>query len=280
MRPDQYTLNYYGPEQSFQGCIPMSETPEAVSDLIDAAAPWDETEQPTIVDWKSSFASFVERKSKERDAQRAVGICHWPWIQARHFGFNYRNPFQRTTDCAGFAQVASAEDTVLQQIADGARLSYVNYNPSPAWMLGRDDAGYRGGGATLGMMLKAANKYGNFPVSVAGDYDANYNKSTSYWRNMVGEGDQYQSCVCYLGNLKRQEMFDAVLLACRAGLKVEVGSDRKIGAASYKDGFKVCGDGGSTAHATCFVAWRESNGKQYLFEKGSWGNYYKNGRVS
>jgi len=273
-----FASHYHGPGQEFQGFVPMEQIPEERALILDSAAPWDEAEQPEIVDW-NSLRSMVENKIKERDAQRASGICHWPWIVARHFGLDYANPYQRVTDCAGFATIASSEDTVLQQIADGARLDYIKYNPTPTWKLGRYDAGYNGGGATLGMMLKSTNKYGCFPVSVAGDYDLNYNKSESYWRNMDSEGKRFQSSVCYLGNLKRQDMFDAVMMSCRAGLKVVMGSNRKMGAASYSNGIKVCGDGGSTAHATCLNAWREHNGKQYLFEKGSWGAYYKNGSM-
>ena len=259
------------------GFVPMRDIPGAVESFLEDAAPWDETNQPDIVTWDSLEPVLLERAA-QRKKLRESGICDWPWAVAKHFGIDYKNPYQRTTDCAGFAGMP--DDLILKQMGLGARLKYHNFNPSPSWYFGRADANFRGGGATLGMVLKAINKYGCYPVDIAGPYETQYGKGASYWEKIKPQGEPYQVSCCYIGDLSAENQFYAINLAGNAGCDIEIGSNRVMGKSmSYRNGFKEYANTGSGMHATRLIAARTvaGNSNPFLFEKGSWGNYYPNG---
>ncbi|MGL6226136.1 MAG: hypothetical protein ACRC10_05870 [Thermoguttaceae bacterium] len=163
---------------------------------------------------------------------------------------------------------------LLQHLADGVELEFIPSNPYPAWVLGREDAGYIGGGASLSMVLNGINKYGRFPISRVGTYNESIRKGVN-WRNYIQDAEPFQAGCCYLGNLPSREMADAIILSVRAGHPIVFGGSTAVSNKPvYKEKVKTGTLQGRWSHATAFVAYRIISGTVYLAHMNSWGNVY------
>ena len=263
------------------GWCPESEFPESLHTFLSSAPlgnyPWDDTDKPPVVRW-ADFAPMVTDRAVYRDRQRQAGICDWPWLVAKRFGITWTDPNQGSLGtCAGFAADTASWCMLLQHLADGIELEFVPTNPYPAWVLGREDARYRGGGATLSMVLNGVNRYGRFPVTKAGTY-AEAIRSRIDWRKRADDAEPFQAGCCYLGHLPTREMVAAILLCVRAGHPVAFGNSVAVSnTPTYLSGVKTGVLRGSWSHATAFVAYREIGGQPYLALMNSWGKVYSTG---
>ncbi len=266
------------------GWFPESEHPESLETFFsladyDGAYPWEDTERPPVVRW-ADFEPLLAKRARERDELRAAGFCHWPWVIARHFGIPWIDPNQGSLGtCAGFAADTASWCMLLQHLADGIELEFVSSNPYPAWVLGREDARYRGGGASMSMVLNGINRYGRFPIAKVGTY-AESIRSRINWRKRIDEAEEFQAGCSYLGNLSSREMADAILLCLRAGHPVAFGGSTAVANTSdYSEGIKKGTLRGRWSHATAFVAYRQHRNRTYLAHMNSWGNVYGMGRI-
>lgn len=240
--------------------------------------PWEDTDKPPVIRWED-FRSDVEEKARLRDRERAQGKCNWPWIIAESLGIPWTDPDQGSLGtCAGFAADSASMCMLLQHLSDGIELKFVASNPYPAWVLGRSDANYRGGGASLSMVLNGINKYGRFPISRAGTYAESVRKNID-WKAKIDDAEPFQVGCSYLGHLSSRELADAILLCVRAGHPVAFGGSTAVSNTPvHRDGVKTGSLRGSWMHATAFIAYRELEGKIYLAHLNSWGNSYGLGK--
>ena len=264
------------------GWCPESEFPESLNTFLALAPignyPWDDTDKPPVVHW-SHFKGIVSDQAVYRDRQRHAGICDWPWLTAQRFGIAWVDPNQGSFGtCAGFAADTASWCMLLQHLADGIELEFVPTNPYPAWVLGREDARYRGGGASLSMVLNGINRYGRFPITKVGSY-AEAVRSRTDWRKRADDAEPFQAGCCYLGHLTTREMCDAILLCVRAGHPVAFGNSVAVAnTPAYTNGVKTGVLRGGWSHATAFVAYREIGGRPYLALMNSWGRVYGVGK--
>ena len=265
------------------GWISESQCPESLHQLLHTQYhgdyPWDATDTPPVVAWGDIAVKMAEDAAM-RDSQRATGICHWPWVVAEYFGIKWVDPDQgQLGTCAGFAADSASFCMLLQHIADGIELEFVPTNPYPAWVLGREDANFRGNGATMSMVLNGVNRYGRFPIAKVGSYAESITRKIN-WRTMVPEAEHFQTGCCYLGDLSDNELFNAIVLCVRAGHPVSFGGSTAIdNVPDYRDSIKKGVIRGKWSHATAFIAYREFNDKQYLGHINSWGNVYGTGKI-
>jgi len=265
------------------GWCPESECPESLNTFLSSAPvgnyPWDDTDKPPVVRW-ADFAPMVAERAAYRDRQRQAGICDWPWIVAQRFGVAWADPNQGSLGtCAGFAADTASWCMLLQHLADGIELEFVPTNPYPAWILGREDARYRGGGASLSMVLNGINRYGRFPVAKVGTY-AESIRSRTDWRKRTSDAEPFQAGCCYLGHLSTRDMVAAILLCVRAGHPVAFGNSVAVSNTPvYLNGVKTGTLRGGWSHATAFVAYREIGGRPYLALMNSWGKVYGTGKT-
>ena len=264
------------------GWFPESEFPESLQTFLSSAPagvyPWDETDKPPVVHW-SDFEPIVLEQAKYRDKQRQAGITNWPWQIAERFGIPWTDPNQGSLGtCAGFAADTASWCMLLQHLADGIELEFVPTNPYPAWVLGREDTNYRGGGASMSMVLNGINRYGRFPVAKVGTYSESTSSRVN-WRQRTDEAEKFQAGCCYLGNLSSRELADAILLCVRAGHPIAFGGSTAVSnSAVYLNGVKTGTLRGSWSHATAFIAYRKVNSEIYLAHINSWGKIYGVGR--
>lgn len=265
------------------GWIPEREKPDVLGDFLESSRydgdyPWDKTDKPPVVRWED-FEPIVRERKIHRDIQRNDGQCLWPWVIAKHFGIPWVNPNQGNLGtCAGFAADSASSCAVLQHKADSVGMEFVPTNPYPAWVLGRKDANYRGGGASMSMVLSGINKYGRFPVSVAGTYAESIRKGVD-WKKYANEAERFQSGCCYIGGMDSDEMFQAIMLCVAAGFPVAFGGSTAVSnTPTYRKEAKTGTLRGSWMHATALVAYREIAGEPYLAHLNSWGNCYGTGR--
>jgi len=265
------------------GWCPESDCPESLNALLSSAPigayPWDDTDKPPVVRW-SDFKPVVTDRAVFRDWQRQAGICNWPWLIAQRFGIAWTDPNQGSLGtCAGFAADTASWCMLLQHLADGVELEFVPTNPYPAWVLGREDARYRGGGATLSMVLNGVNRYGRFPIAKVGTY-AESIRSRVNWRTRINDAEPFQAGCCYLGQLTTREMVEAIMLCVRAGHPVAFGNSVAVSNTPvYLNGVKTGALRGSWAHATAFVAYREIGRRPFLALMNSWGKVYGVGQT-
>lgn len=238
--------------------------------------PWDDTDKPPIIAWEN-FKQHVTDYAVSRDDDRRQGFCNWPWVIAEYFHIPWFDPDQgQLGTCAGFAADTASWCMMLQHLADGVELEFIKTNPYPAWVLGREDANYRGGGATMSMVLNGINKYGRFPESIAGTYEESI-RSQRNWRSLASPASEHQVGCCFLGDLSRNEMADAIIMCVRAGHPVAFGGSTAIAnTPTYQNGIKQGVIRGTWAHATAFVAYREHKDVVYLAHMNSWGKVYGN----
>lgn len=263
-----YNSSGWVPEKQYQNILNAFR-----SDMV-SQYPWNETDKPPAVAWEV-FKPFVIDRTAWRDNQRRRGEKLYPWNIAKYFKIAWADPNQGNLGtCAGFAADTASWCMLLQHIADGVELAFVKTNPYPAWILGKQDAGYRGDGATMSMVLTGINRYGRFPESVAGTYEESI-RSNRNWRNLADPAAQHQVGCCYLGELSKQEMAEAIILCVRAGHPIAFGGSTAIAnTPSYRNGIKQGVLQGSWMHATAFVAYREHQGVVYLAHMNSWGKSY------
>ena len=266
------------------GWVAESRHPESLRHLLSQSRiygdyPWDETDKPPVALWSDIESGMID-EAANRDRQREIGICHWPWVVASHIGIKWADPDQgRLGTCAGFAADTASFCMLLQHVADGVELEVVPTNPYPAWVLGREDANYRGDGATMSMVLNGVNKYGRFPTAKVGSYAESISKKIN-WRALASDAEYFQAGCCYLGDLSDAKLFDAIMLCVRAGHPVAFGGSTAIDSkADYGSGIKRGVIHGKWAHATAFIAYREFRGKEYLAHINSWGDTYGVGKI-
>jgi hypothetical protein len=236
--------------------------------------------QPLVVPWNTLEPRVAEQK-KLRDKLRGQGFCFWPWIIAKHFGFDWLDFNQGNRgSCAGCATNNAVNAMLLTHLADGYRLQYKQFNPYLTWDLGKRDAHYRGEGASLSMMLTCANKRGMFDVAKVGTYEQSLKNPPRYTQELFDDAERFQVGACYLGNFRGRELARILFDCLAAGYPVVFGNSLAVGKkVNYTGNIKTAINSGSWMHATARVAYRkEKDGKEYIAHQGSWGKYWEVGR--
>ena len=171
------------------------------------------TTQPLVVPW-STFEKRVVEHKKLRDTLREQGFCFWPWVIAKHFGIDWLDFNQGNRgSCAACSTNNAVNAMLLTHLADGYRFKYKRFNPYPTWELGKQDANYRGEGASLSMMLTCANKRGMFDVEKVGTYNQSLQTPPKYTEEFFEDAEKCQIGACYLGDFRGKSLHASCSIA-------------------------------------------------------------------
>lgn len=263
------------------GWVPEQDFPQSYRALKDWS-PDDETEssnQPILVEWQD-FKDIVQKKKAVKDSLRKQGYNFFPWKIAEKIGAPFSDPNQGSLgSCAGFAAIDAANAIDLIQIADGYNYQHREYNPYPTWKLGRRDAGYNGGGATISMVLNSANKYGLFTNENYKSYSESLSGRFEITEQNYADAEKRQIGACYLGDYRGEELARIVFDCLAAGFTAAVGTSTAVSSSvSYRNGIKILKNSGSWMHATARIAYRkEADGTEYIAHQNSWGKWLEQG---
>ena len=245
--------------QSCYGCIPNTNTPEAVASILSSAVPWDGGDVPPVVSWKSFSEQLEQKPDIEADWWTGIDLN-------KHFtaSQSYR------PNCAGFAKANASECALLlQRKYRYSEQKVEKINPMVCWQLSK--GGSVAGGQSIAEMASAGNQYGNFLVSDVGEYDP-----AVVFNRTEKKADEnalaHQDSIClYDGN----DPASAILLICRKGYSCFVGNSNAVaGVKIDENGVRVAVLGGYWAHAGAFAGFKIVNGKLYVFWLNSHGNIY------
>lgn len=276
------------------GCIPSSVqaaeaskagVPSDVERIAKLAAPWDATDQPSIIKWDSAWIQKLEQDAAAFDRLRDTKTLPPIWEIAAMYGYKLADlcgSLQKTNDCTAWAVSRCAICLALFQRWQGAELDVEAYNPMGVYCYAsgetpREWAHVANNGRTIYRIAETACNQGNFPVSAIGAYTgaAQY---TPLMIKSVNVAAENQTGFVYVGDRSAQELADIIILSLRACRPVIIGN-----IVALRDGTHVNGDGvyisdvGGTwggGHATAAVDIKKVGDRYYPWIYNSHGSLY------
>lgn len=260
-----------------------------VDKLLEAAVPWDATDAPEIVNWKS-YKPFLESEAARIGTIRKAGRLEQWWETAARIGKPVEKLFLATQggkgSCAGCSMFERAYLTsLLKQIGMGAELKAERVNPivTYAQTLGCNRDGEKiPNGQTIAAVLEAGAKIGTYPTKYVGEY----NEWTTYrkeWEKYQEEAGKRQMGVCPLTDesgvsLQGDEMAEAVMLALKANKCVEFGNIVAVEPYMVTDNNNVNIPvlNNRWMHATIWSGYKKVNDQEYYRWENTHGYIYKN----
>lgn len=252
------------------GYIPDAFVPEDAAAFDAMTEKYNPSAQPTVVSWES-FAPFAKEQAEQTDAIRSAGWSVLWWHIAR---FN-RIPIWDSNQgqlgsCAGWSAANGYMTTVLYQLMLGA-FRFELINPLAMWL--RTKNGSMRGGQSMSKVLMGGNQFGNYPVSLVGEYSTKRSNDTLIKIDQAaGEAQKYQIGACRL----QGDLVERIVLCLRAGLVVCIGNSVAVsGSTIDENDMRIALLGGSWSHATLLDGYAEVNGKTYIHWTNSHGNRYR-----
>ena len=275
---DEHKFGWIANEIERKLCTPLG-LKASIDSLHEITCPWDGTEQPTIITY-DSYSAYLASRAKDADSKRDAGfLLNW-WDRPDYNELLILASQGSIGSCAGVSMFDHCyQCTLLNQIGEGSEQTIEPVNAIVSWMVSK--GGSRSGGQTIAAVLQYGAELGVYPAALVGAYSdsARYD---SGWRKFDSEANKRQMGACLLEDpngdgLGSGDMADAIMLACRAGLAVEIG--QSIGVRSGRtldsNGVAVVRLGGYWAHATAFCGWKEVKGTEYAYWVNSHGNIYE-----
>ena len=265
------------------GCIPQDEYSLFIFESLRSGATrfdtlWESGEMP-VLRCDDAFRRWRDEQVRYHDHLRRNRItCTWPWQVLK-----FMDPAQRRStrlywsqgrigSCIGHADAFAHHSATLVAIACGAPLIYSPINPIVTWAMTK--GGSLHGGQTVADMARGANRIGHFIEEMVG---TDNQRMPAEWRRFETEAKQYQSAILFL-DFRSEQLVDEIFLCCRAGLAIAFGNSEAVrGVRVDRNGVRVAELGGSWAHATHFVAYRQIGTTEYIGWINSHGPIYTAG---
>ena len=278
------------------GCIPAAiQAAKArdagrISDIDQVAmlaAPWDKTEQPSIIQWDDRWREHLNELADAYDILRDFGKLPPVWDIAKFYGYDLAElcgTTQRRNNCTAWGVTRAAICLALFQRWIGAEIRADKLNPSGNYAYSSDlppRAGERvpDNGRTIYAAALAACKYGNFTVDDIGD-NPDLAMYTAAMIKTQPDAERRQTGWVYLGDgYSGKELADIVLLSLRACRPVIIGNT-----VALQDGTEITSDrvpvsrvggGWGGGHCTAAVDVKKVGDKYYPWIYNSHGNRYE-----
>lgn len=278
------------------GCIPAAiQAAKArdagrISDIDQVAmlaAPWDKTEQPSIIQWDDHWREHLTELADAYDMLRDFGKMPPVWDIARFYGYDLEQlcgTTQRINNCTAWGVSRASTCLALYQRWIGAEIHCDKLNPSGNYTYSSEltpRAGERvpDNGRTIYAAALAACKYGNFTVDDIGD-NPDLAMYTAAMVKTQADAERRQTGWVYLGDgYSGRELADIVLLSLRACRPAIIGNT-----VALQDGVEVTSDlvpvsrvggGWGGGHCTAAVDVKKVGDKYYVWIYNSHGNLYK-----
>lgn len=276
------------------GCIPASvqaATARAegkksdIEKVEQLAAPWDKSDQPSIIRWDKEWENHLKELADSYDALRDSGQLPPVWVMASLDGKDIEKlagSIQRMNDCAAWATSRAALCTALFQEWLGAEIDIAKYNPNGIYAYSsgytpRDWEWVPDNGRTIYAICETACMTGNFTDEMIGDYKAEA-RYTPLMLKTAGEAKENQLGFAYVGNRSAEELADIIILSLRACKPVVIGNSIALrdGTRKNSDGVYISdvGGGWGGGHATAACDIKKVGDKYYPFIYNSHGALY------
>ena len=251
------------------------------------AAPWDKTDQPSIVSWDSRWEQWLKELAGAYDILRDFGKMPPVWDIARFYGYDLEHlcgVIQKTNDCTAWGVTRASICLALYQRWIGGEIQVDKLNPSGnyAYSSGLNpQANMRvpDNGRTIYAAAKAACEAGNYTVADIGEYRG----IAAYTPSMIKtapDAQRRQTGWVYLGDgMSGRDKADAVLLSLRAGRPAIIGNTIALydGIQDTINGVPVTAVGGGWGGGHCTAACdvKKVDNAYYIWIYNSHGNLYK-----
>ena len=276
------------------GCIPakdqalMASARGEESDeakIAALAAPWDRTEQPSIIQWNEAWKRNLEDLADSYDSLRDASALPPVWEMAKQKRYDIDElcgKMQGMSDCTAWAVWRAAVCAAIFESWFGAEIDLEAYNPNGiyAYSSGQTPAEYQSypdNGRTIYKIAQTACEIGNFPVSAIGEYTRQARFTSLMIRN-VSVAKENQLGFVYIGSRSAEELADIVILSLRACKPVIIGNMVALRDGTHKsaDGVYVSDVGGSWGggHATAACDIKKVGDRYYPFIYNSHGDIY------
>lgn len=276
------------------GCIPakdqalMASARGEESDeakIAALAAPWDRTEQPSIIQWNDAWKRNLEDLADSYDSLRDASALPPVWEMAKQKGYDIAElcgKMQGMNDCTAWGVWRAAMCSAIFELWFGAEFDLEAYNPNGiyAYSSGQTPSEYQyypDNGRTIYNIAKTACEIGNFPVSAIGEYTRQARFTSLMLRN-VSVAKENQLGFVYIGSRSAEELADIVILSLRACKPVIIGNMVALrdGTHQSADGVYVSDVGGSWGggHCTAAVDIKKVGDRYYPFIYNSHGDIY------
>ena len=278
------------------GCIPAAiqaakaKDAGQLSDMEQVAmlaAPWDNSEQPSIISWGEKWRAHLQELADAYDILRDYGKMPAVWDIARYFGYDLEElcgTRQKTNDCTAWGVSRASTCLALQQRWIGAEIHADKLNPSGNYaysseMPPRANMRVPDNGRTIYAAAKAACVFGNYTVDDIGEYTGKAMYTAAMIKTQP-DAERRQTGWVYLGDdYSGKELADIVLLSLRACRPVIIGNT-----VALQDGTEITSDlvpvsrvggGWGGGHCTAAVDVKKIGDKYYPWIYNSHGNRYK-----
>ncbi len=258
--------------------------------IAELSAPWDATDQPTIIQWNEDWKSKLEEEAQAYDTLRDYGKLPPVWEIAKFFRYDLDYlcmSIQKTNDCPAWGVSRAAVCLALYQKWMGAEMDVEQLNPMGVYAYSSGStpiagARFADNGRTIYSIAETACKVGNFPASVIGSYTGEA-RFTSQMVEHVNDAKKNQVGFVYLGEEKRtaKELAEIVILSLRACRPVIIGNTVALrdGTGIFTDSVRISDVGGSWGggHCTCACDIKKVGNNYYPWIYNSHGNRYPAG---
>ena len=278
------------------GCIPAkiqaakARDAGRISDIDQVAmlaAPWDKSEQPSIIQWGDRWKEHLEELADAYDILRDFGKLPAVWDIAKFYGYSLEElcgTTQRINNCTAWGVTRASICLALYQRWIGAEIHCDKLNPSGNYAYSSEltpRAGERvpDNGRTIYAAALASCKYGNFTVDDIGD-NPDLAMYTAAMLKTAADAERRQTGWVYLGDgYNGRELADIVLLSLRACRPVIIGNT-----VALQDGVEITSDlvpvsrvggGWGGGHCTAAVDVKKVGDKYYPWIYNSHGNRYE-----
>ena len=281
-------------DERLYGCIPakdqalMASARGEESDeakIAALAAPWDRTEQPSIIQWNDAWKRHLEDLADNYDSLRDANVLPPFWEMSKQKGYKFeelcRN-LQLGSDCTAYGETNAAQIAAIMEIYMGAEFDLEAFNPTGvyAYASGQTPLEYQSfpdNGRTIYKIAQTACEIGNFPVSAIGEYTGQARFTSLMLRN-VSVAKENQLGFVYIGSKSAEELADIIILSLRACKPVIIGNMVALrdGTHQSADGVYISDVGGAWGggHCTAAVDIKKVGNRYYPFILNSHGNRY------
>ena len=251
------------------------------------AAPWDKTEQPSIITYDKTWREHLEELASAYDILRDFGRMPSAWSIAKFFGYDLERlcgTTQRTNDCTAWGVSRASTCLALYQMWIGAEIRCDKLNPSGNYAYSSEltpRAGERvpDNGRTIYAAALASCKYGNFSVGDIGEYDGRAAYTAAMIKTQPDAAQRQTGWVYLDDSYTAEQLADIVILSLRACKPVIIGNTTALqdGAELNADGVYVSrvGGGWGGGHCTAAVDVKKVGANYYPWVYNSHGNLYK-----
>ena len=250
------------------------------------AAPWDKTEQPSIVKWGDDWRQHLEELATAYDLLRDFKKLPPVWDIAKFYGYDLESlcdTTQRTNDCTAWGTRRAATCLALYQRWIGTETRVDKLNPMGYYCYSSGYSPQAGqyvpdNGRTIYAIAEAACKYGGFTVDDIGEY----NGQAAYTAAMIkseANAKLRQTGWVYLGEgYSASQLADIIILSLRACKPAIIGNMVALqdGTSVNSDGVPVSqvGGGWGGGHCTAACDIKKVGNNYYPWIYNSHGNRY------